>query len=66
MLDLLDAFKKANGEEMDEILKTVLFRFGELYPEWEISTVSVLKSEDRNEQLDRMITLLEKIKTLNK
>ena len=66
MLDLLDAIKKANGEEMDEILKTVLFRFGELYPEWEISTVSVLKSEDRNEQLDRMITLLEKIKTLNK
>ena len=65
MLDLLDAIKKANGEEMDEILKTVLFRFGELYPEWEISTVSVLKSEDRNEQLDRMIMLLQKMKTLN-
>ena len=66
MLDLLDAIKKANGEEMDEILKTVLFRFGELYPEWEISTISVSKSEDRNEQLDRMITLLEKMKVLNK
>ena len=65
MLDLLDAIKKANGEEMDEILKTVLFCFGELYPEWEISTVSVLKSEDRNEQLDRMIMLLQKMKTLH-
>lgn len=64
MLDLLDAIKKANGEEMDEILKTVLFRFGELYPEWEISTVSVLKSEDRNEQLDKMIKVLQGLKTL--
>ena len=65
MLDLLDAIKKANREEMDEILKTVLYRFGELYPEWEISTISVLKSEDRNEQLDRMIMLLQKMKTLH-
>ena len=65
MLDLLDAIKKANREEMDEILKTVLYRFGELYPEWEISTVSVLKSEDRNEQLDRIIMLLQKMKTLH-
>ena len=65
MLDLLDAIKKVNGEEMDEILKTVLYRFGELYPEWEISTISVLKSEDRNEQLDRMIMLLQKMKTLH-
>ena len=50
---------------MDAILKAVLSRFGELYPEWEISTVSVLKSEDRNVQLDRMIMLLQKMKTLN-
>ena len=65
MQDLLYAIKKANGEEIDEILKAVLSRFGELYPEWELSTVSVLKSENRNEQLDRMILLLQKMKTLN-
>ena len=64
MLDLLDAIRKANGAEMDEILNTVLSRFSELYPEWEISTISVLKSEDRNKQLDRIIEILEKMKKI--
>ena len=63
MPDLLDAIKKANGEELDGILKAVLSRYNELYPQWEISTISILKCEDRNEQLDRMIQVLQKMKT---
>ena len=65
MLDWIEKIEKANGEELDIILKAVLLRYRVLYPDWELSTVSVLKSEDRNEQLDRMILLLQKMKTLN-
>ena len=63
MLDLIEEIEKANGKEMDKILKAVLSRFFVLYPDWELCTVSILKSEDRDEQLDRMITVLEKMKT---
>ncbi len=63
MMDLTEEIAKANGEEMDQILKAVLSRYSVLYPDWELCTVSILKSEDRNEQLDRMIAMLEKMKT---
>ena len=63
MLDLTEEIAKANGEEMDQILKAVLSRYSVLYPDWELCTVSILKSEDRNEQLDRMIAMLERMKT---
>ena len=65
MLDWITEIENANGEEMDQILKAVLSRYSVLYPDWELCTVSILKREDRNEQLDRMIMLLEKMKTLN-
>ena len=63
MMDLTEEIAKANGEEMDQILKAVLSRYSVLYPDWELCTVSILKSEDRNEQLDRMIAMLERMKT---
>ena len=63
MLDLIEEIEKANGEELDKILKAVLSRYRVLYPDWELCTVSVLKSNDRNEQLDRMIMMLQKMKT---
>jgi len=62
MLDLTEEIAKANGEEMDQILKAVLSRYSVLYPDWELCTVSILKSEDRNKQLDQMITMMQKMK----
>lgn len=64
MMDLLGEIEKTGAEELDTILKAVLSRYCVLFPDWEISTVSVLKSEKRKEQLDRMITVLEKMKNL--
>ena len=66
MFDLIKEIENANSEEIISILNAALSRYSVLFPDWEISTISVSKSEDRNEQLDRMITLLEKMKTLNK
>lgn len=63
MLDWIEEIEKANGEELDIILKAVLLRYRVLYPDWELWTVSFSKSEDRNEQLDKMIRMLQKMKT---
>ena len=63
MLDWIEKIEKASGEEMDQILKAVRSRYRVLYPDWELWTVSILKSEDRNEQLDKMIKMLQRMKT---
>ena len=52
--------------KMEAIMKAVMSRYNALYPEWELNTFSILKSEDRTEQFERMITVLEKMKDLSK
>ena len=63
MLDLVEEIAQADGVEIEKLLKAVLQRYAVLFPDWELSTVSLQKSADRNEQLDRMIAVLEKMKT---
>ena len=66
MIDLIKEIENADGTEMEAILKAVMSRYSVLYPDWELNTFSILKSEDRTEQFDRMITVLEKMKELSK
>ena len=61
-MDMIERIKNAKPEEIQEILMAVLARYRELYPGWDINVLSLEKSEDRNEQLDRTIQLLEKMK----
>lgn len=63
MFDLVEKIKQADGTEIEMLLKAVLQRYAALYPGWEISTISLQKSADRNEQIDRMITMLQNMKT---
>ena len=63
MFDLVEEIAQADGAAIDELLKAVLQRYAVLYPDWEISTISLQKSSDRNEQLDRMIAILQRMKT---
>jgi hypothetical protein len=60
--DLIKEIAKADEFEIEALLKAVLQRYAELFPDWEISTISIEKSSDRNEQLDRMIALLQQLK----
>ena len=62
MESVISRIRRANGEELDIFRKEVLSRYAVLYPNWEVSTVSIDKCEDRNEQIDRMIQILEKCK----
>ena len=54
--------KKAKPAQLDEIQQAVISRYAELYPDWEITTVSVEKTSDHTEQLDQMIASLESMK----
>ncbi len=63
MFDLVEEIAIADEVEIEELLKAVLDRYAVLFPDWEVSTISLQKSSDRNVQLDRMIALLQKLKT---
>ena len=63
MGDLVEKIGQANEREIEKLLKAVIQRYATLFPDWELSVVSVEKNKDKNEQLDRMIELLEKMRT---
>lgn len=62
MFDLVEEIAQADGVEIEQLLKAVLRRYAVLFPDWELSTISLPKSSDRNEQLDRIIAILQKMK----
>ena len=62
MKQILDKIYAATPNEIEQILKAALARYRELYPEWDISTLSLEKAGDKNEQLDRVIDLLRNMK----
>lgn len=59
---LLERIRQANGVQIEPILRAVLQRYRELYPQWEIDIFTLEKCGDRNQQLDNMIALLEHLK----
>ena len=63
MVDLTEQITYADEQEIEQLLKAVLQRYAVLFPDYEVSTVSLQKSSDRNEQLDRIIAALQKMKT---
>ena len=62
MEQILDKIDAATPKEIEQILKAALARYRDLYPEWDISTLSLEKAGDKNEQLDRVIDLLRNMK----
>lgn len=62
MNDLLRQIAQVKESEIADVLLTVLRRYGELFPDWEVSTISINKYENRNEQIDQIIQMLEKMK----
>ena len=55
---------KADRNQIGLILEQVLKRHGELFPEWELSVISLDKRQDRNEQLMRIIEVLGKMREI--
>lgn len=61
-MSVLSEIKNAKPEEMNDILLAVRERYQELFPDWEVIIISLEKAVDKNEQLDRMIALMERLK----
>ena len=59
---MLEIIKNIKPEEMSDVLMAVQRRFHELYPDWELIITTLEKNVDKNEQLDRIIALTEKMK----
>ncbi|MBR4016453.1 MAG: hypothetical protein IKK11_01395 [Oscillospiraceae bacterium] len=64
MVDLVEEIENADEILLDSLLKAVLRRYAVLFPDWEVSTISLQKSHDQNEQLDRIIQLLQNMKSI--
>ena len=64
MNKLIAAIEQTDVGQIGDILNTVLRRYGELFPEWEISIISVKKNEDRDDQIDQIIQMLLRLKEL--
>ena len=64
MSDLEERILMADDREIAVALKAVLQRYAELFPDWEMITVSLEKAKDKNAQLDREIAFLQGLKEL--
>ena len=62
MCDLTERIAAAEEWEMDMLLRAILLRYEELFPDRERSVLVIEKSADRKEQIDKTIRLLEKRK----
>ncbi len=53
---------EVSADEMDGVLKAIIHRYGELFPNCELHIISMNKLVDRNEQLDRIICAIQSMK----
>lgn len=63
MFDLEEEIARADSTQIENLLKAILDRYAVLFPEWEISAVSLPKSPQRDVQIDRMIAVLQGMKS---
>ncbi len=64
MINLVEKIEKADDTEIEKLLKAVLHRYAVLFPNLELGVISLTKESDPNKQIDEMIALLKKTKTL--
>jgi len=53
---------RAERNEIDPMLRSVLKRYSELYPEWELSLISMDRRENPEEQIDGIIAMLNELR----
>ncbi len=60
---ILQIIRTANAQSLEPILKALLSRYAEVFPQWEISVITLDKQKDRNDQIDAVIAVLENMKS---
>ena len=61
--NLVEEIAQAEGFEIEKLLKAVLQRYTELFPDWQLNTICLPKNSGRNEMIDRIIAILQNMKT---
>ena len=61
-MDLLERIKTVKSEEINDLVTAVLARYRELFPDWDINIISIERKDNKNEQLDSIIAMIEKLK----
>lgn len=66
MDEIIGMINCADAEQIQQILHKVQQRYGECFPDWELHILSIHKKADRNQQIDRVMQLLEHWKSLDR
>ena len=64
MINIVEEIEKADDVQIEKLLKAVLHRYAVLFPDLELGVISLKKTSNINTQIDEMIALLQKLKTL--
>ena len=59
---IVDTIRQTDWPELDAIMKAVIRRYGELFPEWELYFISMHRDvEKRKKDLEDLICFLERL-----
>lgn len=61
-MDVYEMISEIGKDQIADLLDCVLLRCKKLYPNWDISVITLDKTADKNEQLDKMIDLIQNMK----
>ena len=63
MFSTVKRIERAKARDLEKLLDAVIRRYSVLYPDWELTAVSLYKGSDKAAQIDRMIAFLQKLKS---
>ena len=58
---MLDKIRKADPEELDQLLAAVHARYREVHPDWDITIISLNKRENRDWQIEKIKEFLDNL-----
>lgn len=59
---MIEYISKTSADQLPKLLMAVIERYHKVFPDWDISMVSIHKGGTAYEQISRMIELLEKLR----
>ena len=64
IMDLFtEIIKNVRDEDIPLLFKAVAQRYQEVFPDWSVTVITLEKTQDRNAQIDRIISNLQAIKS---
>lgn len=57
-MNLINETNNTDRSNINDVLNAAINRYRQLYPDWEISLISIEKESDRDSEIEKMIELL--------